>query len=39
MEKVDFGSRMLRTKEKSNRQHLINKTYPLGVGYDIQALN
>ena len=29
----------LRTKEKSNRQHLINKIpTPLGVGYDIQSI-
>jgi len=30
---------ILRTKEKSNRQHLINKIpTPLGVGFDIQSI-
>ncbi|ELY2018298.1 DUF3883 domain-containing protein [Flavobacterium psychrophilum] len=38
-ESLILAHEYLRTKEKSNRQHLINKIpTPLGVGYDIQSV-
>lgn len=38
-ESLILAHEYLRTKEKSNRQHLINKIpTPLGVGYDIQSI-
>lgn len=38
-ESLILAHEFLRTKEKSNRQHLINKIpTPLGVGYDIQSI-
>lgn len=38
-ESLILAHEYLRTKDKSNRQHLINKIpTPLGVGYDIQSV-
>jgi hypothetical protein len=38
-ESLILAHEYLRTQEKSNRQHLINKIpTPLGVGYDIQSI-
>jgi Restriction endonuclease BpuJI - N terminal/Domain of unknown function (DUF3883) len=38
-ESLVLAHEYLRTKDKSNRQHLINKMpTPLGVGYDIQSI-